>query len=166
MDYIITRLDPIDFKKCSNIWDMERQADLAKQFYQELLDEKRITYIFQVKEEYIGEISLVFDMGDTDYTIDKQRVYVSRLIVKPEYRRRGIGKTLVGFAVQAAKEMGYSELSIGVDLDNYAALKLYFEAGFTNILYVGEDSDGKYIKLLMKLVDSEKMLTVKRAMGD
>ena len=151
MDYIITKLNPIDFKKCNNIWDMERQANLAKQFYQELLDENRITYIFQVKEEYIGEVSLVFDMGDADYTIDKQRIYVSRLIVKHEYRRRGIGKTLVGFAIQKAKEMGYSELSIGVDLDNYAALKLYFETGFTNILYLDEDSDGKYIKLLKKL---------------
>lgn len=151
MDYQITKLNPIDYKKCGNIWDMERQANLAKQFYQELLDGNRITYIFQVSEEYIGEVSLVFDMDDTDYTIDNQRIYVSRLIVKREYRRRGIGKTLVGYAIHAAKEMGYSELSIGVDLDNYAALKLYFEVGFTNILYIGEDSGGKYIKLLMKL---------------
>lgn len=151
MDYVITKLDPFDFKKCSNIWDMERQVNLAKQFYQELLSGNRITYVFQVEEEYIGEVSLVFDMGDTDYTIGMQRIYLSRLIVKREYRRRGIGKTLVAFAIQAAKEMGYSELSIGVDLDNYAALKLYFETGFTNILYIGEDSDGKYTKLLMKL---------------
>ena len=151
MDYVITKLNPVDFKKCSDIWDQERQADLAKQFYQELLAGNRITYIFQIKGEYIGEISLVFDMGDTDYTIDKQRIYISRLIVKREYRRRGIGKMLVDFAVREAEKMGYSELSIGVDLDNYAALKLYFEAGFNSILYIGEDKNGQYAKLLMRM---------------
>lgn len=152
MDYIITKLDPADFEKCSNIWDMKKQSNLAKQFYQELISGNRITYILQINEEYIGEISLVFDMNDMDYTIDKKRIYLSRLIVKKEYRRKGIGKRLVEFAIQLAKDMGYSELSIGVDLDNYAALKLYFEAGFNTILYIGEDPGGQYAKLLMKIL--------------
>ena len=151
MNYIITKLEPIHFIKCSNIWDMQKQADLAKQFYRELLDGNRITYIFHAEEDFIGEISLVFDMGDLDYTVKNQRIYVSRLIVKPEYRRKRIGRTLVDFAVQEAIRMGYSELSVGVDLDNYAALKLYFEAGFTNILFVGEDKGGRYVKLLLKV---------------
>lgn len=96
-------------------------------------------------------MSLVFDMGDPDYTVKGQRIYVSRLIVKPEYRRRKIGRTLVDFAIREAAKMGYSELSIGVDLENYAALKLYFEAGFTKLLFVGEDEGGRYVKLLRKL---------------
>ena len=151
MDYVITKLNPVDFQKCSNIWNQERQAELANQFYQQLLAGNRITYIFQIKEDYIGEISLVFDTGDTDYTIDKQRIYVSHLLVKREYRRRGIGKTLVDFIVREAEKMGYSELSIGVDLDNYPALKLYFEAGFNRILYIGEDKNGYYVKLLKRI---------------
>ena len=150
IDYKIIKLDPKNFKKCSNIWDMKHHADLAEKFYGELLADNRVTYVFQVKDKYIGEISLVFDMNDSDYTIEKQRIYVSRLIVKREYRRKGIGRKLADFAVETAKKMGYSELSIGVDLDNYAALKLYFDAGFNNIIYIGEDSNGKYIKLLMK----------------
>ena len=153
IDYKIIKLDPKNFKKCSNIWDMKRHADLAEKFYGELLTGNRVTYVFQVKDKYIGEISLVFDMNDLDYTIKKQRIYVSRLLVKPEYRRKGIGRKLVEFAVESAKKMGYSEMSIGVDLDNYAALKLYFEAGFNHIIYVGEDENGKYTKLLKKLTD-------------
>ena len=151
MAYRIEKLEPIHFEKCSNIWNMEKQADLAKRFYQELHDGNRITYVFHAEEEYIGEISLVFDMGDPDYTVQGQRIYVSRLIVKPEYRRRKIGRTLVDFAIQEAVKMGCSELSIGVDLDNYAALKLYFEAGFSKLLFVGEDEGGRYVKLLKKL---------------
>lgn len=150
-DYTIIRLAPADFRKCGNIWNMDRQPELAARFYREMLQGNRVTYVFQIEREYVGEISLVFDMNDPDYTIRNRRAYVSRLIVKREYRRKGIGRALVAFAVEAAGNMGCSELSIGVDLDNYAALKLYVEAGFRHVLFIGEDAGGKYVKLLMKL---------------
>lgn len=152
--YTITRLDPADFRKCGNIWDMERQPSLAERFCRELLCGNRITYVYQIKGEYVGEISLVFDMEDPDYTIPGRRIYVSRLLVKRAYRRQGIGKRLTAFAVETAEAMGCSEQSIGVDLDNYAALRLYTEVGFRTILFLGEDAGGKYVKLLRKSLAS------------
>lgn len=35
--HTIARLDPADFPKCGNIWDMERQSGLAERFLGELL---------------------------------------------------------------------------------------------------------------------------------
>ena len=90
-------------------------------------------------------------MNVSDYTIPNQRIYVSRLIVKYEYRRQGIGSKLVDFITEKAKSQGYTEMSIGVDLDNYPALKLYMEAGFDRVIYIGEDEQGKYLKLLKKI---------------
>lgn len=55
------------------------------------------------------------------------------------------------YATDKAKEMGYSEMSIGVDLDNYSALKLYADSGFDKILFIGEDRQGKYVKLLKEI---------------
>lgn len=46
--------------------------------------------------------------------------------------------------------MGYLELSVGVDLDNLPALKLYVEEGFDRIHFVGEDAGGRNVKLLRK----------------
>jgi ribosomal protein S18 acetylase RimI-like enzyme len=151
MNFEIIELSPAEFDKCGNIWNMKQQEKLAKQFYSELISGNRITYVYKQDDEFIGEISLVFNMNDSDYTIDKQRIYVSRLIVKPEERRNGIGKKLVEYATDKAKEMGYSEMSIGVDLDNYPALKLYADSGFNKILFIGEDKQGKYVKLLKKV---------------
>lgn len=149
--HTIIRLDPADFHKCGNIWDMERRPDLAERFHRELLCGNRITYVCQAGGEYVGEISLVFDMEDPDYTIPGQRLYVSRLLVKRTHRRQGIGKALTAFAAGEAEAMGCRELSIGVDLDNYAALRLYTGAGFRTILFLGEDGGGKYLKLLKKI---------------
>lgn len=144
----IIKLDITDYQKCSNIWDMQRQSELADKFYNELLTGNRTTYIYTIDNEFVGEISLVKERNDSDYTIPNQRIYVSRLIVKYEYRRQGIGRKLIDFAIKKAKEQGYTELSIGVDLDNYPALKLYIACGFDKVIYIGEDEQGKYVKLL------------------
>ena len=140
-----------EYQKCSGIWDMEKHAELAARFLAELQSGSRLTWVFERDGVFQGEISLVLDKGDPDYTVPGRRVCVSRLIVKPEERRRGIGKALTEYAVARAAEMGYSEISIGVDIDNYPALRLYWEEGFREILFVGEDADGRYFKLLKRL---------------
>ncbi len=151
MNGSIRYLTPDEFPKCGNIWDMEKHSDLAARFYSELLAGERITCVFERDGAFLGEISLKRETNDPDYTIPGQRVYVSRLIVKPEERRKGIGKALVEYAVRQAESMGFSELSIGVDIDNYPALRLYADAGFREIVVVGEDEQGRYMKLLKRL---------------
>ena len=147
----IIELDINDFEKCGNIWDMQRQSDLAQQFYREMRDGNRTTYVYTIDGTFIGEISVVKDADDADYTIPEKRLYVSRLIVKEGYRRQGIGRKLVSFIMEEAKAQGYSELSIGVDLDNYPALKLYIDSGFDKVIFIGEDEYGKFVKLLKTL---------------
>ena len=144
----IELLQPGDYDKCNNIWNMKKQKALAEKFRNELLSGNRITYVCKDGDEFIGKISLVKDMNDLDYTIPEQRVYISHLIVKHEYRRQGIGKMLVDFITDKAEKLGYSEMSIGVDMDNYPALKLYTACGFNKVVYIGEDEQGKHIKLL------------------
>ena len=147
----IVQLDPCDFERCSAIWDIKSQSDLAEQFKQDLVDGNRITFVYLVDGNPVGEISIVFDANDADYTVLDRRLYVSHLIVNPDYRRQGIGRKLLRHVVKTASEMGYYELSVGVDLDNFAALRLYFEEGFNRILFVGKDADGPYMKLMLTL---------------
>ena len=151
MNEHIRRLTPDEFPKCGNIWDMERHADLAERFLSELQSGNRLTWVYEQDGHFLGEISLVLNKDDPDYTVPGRRIYVSRLIARKENRRQGVGKALVEYAVSRAAEMGYSELSIGVDMDNYPALRLYTAAGFREILFLGEDADGRYLKLLKRL---------------
>lgn len=151
MNITIATLKIEDYSRCSNIWDMNNQKALADKFYDEVISGNRTIYIYSIDDEYIAEIALVKEMDDSDYTIPDKRAYVSRLIVKPEFRQQGIGKQLVGFVKRIAKEQGFSELSIGVDLDNYPALKLYISSGFNHIICIDEDEQGKFVKLLCTL---------------
>ena len=151
MKHKIIELKPSDYEKCGNIRDMQRHSDLEAQLYHRLLTGNQTTFVYTVDSAFVGEISLVRETDDPDYTIPGRRIYVSRLIVKDTYRRQGIGRQLLGHAVEIAKQSGFCELSVGVDLDNYAAVRLYVQAGFDRILFAGEDAYGRYLKLLKTL---------------
>lgn len=62
-------------------------------------------------------------------------IFPGRLIVKAEYRNRGIGGIITSYLIDYAKRLGYEEIS----------------EGFTNVILEGEDEYGKYVKLLRKL---------------
>ena len=64
MNFDIIQLSPAEFEKCGNIWNMKQQEKLANQFYGELISGSRVTYVCTQDNEFIGEISLVFDTID------------------------------------------------------------------------------------------------------
>ena len=140
-----------DFPRCAELWDLKKQRTLAERFYSELQSGNRVTYVCEDEGALLGEISLVFKMEESDYTIADKRAYVSHLVVKKEHRRKGIGSALVAYIIEQAKQMGLRELTIGVDLDNYPALKLYTAAGFDRVLLIDEDRQGRYVKLMKTL---------------
>ncbi len=147
---IIEPLELNDYNKCSNIWNMKSQP-LAEKWREEIASGNRLVFVYKINGEFIGEGALVSDTGDPDYTIPNQRVYVSRMIVKKEYRNRGIGSEILKFLIDKAKNMGYSEMTIGVDKDNVNALHMYRKFGFTEVLFDGADEDGEYFKLMKRI---------------
>lgn len=146
----IERLNPDDYHKCANIWNMKSQP-LAEKWLDEIKSGNRLVFIYKINGEFIGEGALVFDTGDSDYTIPDKRIYVSRMIVKKEYRNRGIGSEILDFLIEKAKEMGFEEMTIGVDKDNVNALHLYKKYGFTEVLFDGADENGEYYKLMKRI---------------
>lgn len=147
---VIELLRPEDYHKCSNIWNMKAQP-LAEKWKEEIATGNRLVFIYKINGDFIGEGALVFDTGDPDYTIKDKRVYVSRMIVKKEYRNRGIGSEILEFLIRKATEMGFSEMTIGVDKDNINALYLYRKYGFTEVLFDGADENGEYYKLMKRI---------------
>ena len=149
---VVEPLNPEDYHKCTNIWNMKSQP-LADKWLDEIKSGNRLVFVYKINGEFIGEGALVFDTGDSDYTVPDRRVYVSRMIVKKEYRNRGIGSEILEFLITKARELSFSEMSIGVDKDNINALHLYNKYDFTEVLFDGSDENGEYLKLMKKLND-------------
>ena len=127
MSYNIEKLDINNYPKCNAIWDM--QADpLTEKFRKEIESGNREVYICKENGNFL-----------------------SRLIVKPNYRNKGIGGILIDFMIEKLKYNGYKEITVGVDKDNLAAIHLYRKKGFTKVLFDGCDEQGEYFKLLKTL---------------
>jgi len=145
----IIRLEPQNWHKCGNIWNISRPE--AQKWFDELVSGNRIVFIYTENGEYLGEASLMLEENDSDYTIPGRRIYFSRLIVKASESGRGIGSALIDCVLGVAKEIGYREISVGVDKVNIGALKLYRKNGFNTVIFEGEDEAGEYYKLLKTL---------------
>lgn len=149
-NYTIEKLKLEDYEKCNNIWNMSK-CEFTEKFRSEIENKNRVVYIYKTDGEFIGEIAYVLEMNDKDYTIPKERIYISRLIVKSDYRNQGIGGVLIDYILNEVKQMGYAEASIGVDKDNSAALHLYKKKGFTKVIFDGKDEYGEFYKLIKVL---------------
>ena len=145
--YELVQITIDEFSKCNNMWEMKK-CPFTEKFKKQIIDGDRFVYIYRMNNEFIGEGDLVINVDDSDYFIPNQRIYVSRMIVKKEYRNQGIGGIILDYLIEQAKSMGYKEMALGVDIDNYSAIHLYKEKGFTTLLKESEDEYGRFYKLL------------------
>ena len=143
----IEKIGAGDFHKCANIWDMEK-FPFTDEFHQQIKSGNRISFVYKIDGEFIGQGDLVLDKEG--YTIPNKRIYLSRLIVKKEYRNQGIGSAITDYLISQARDWGYSEISLGVDCDNENAIHLYNKMGF-EIYARDKDEYGDFYKMIKKL---------------
>lgn len=150
LDYEIVQIGIDEFYRCNHIWDMKK-CPFTDKFKKQITDGDRFVFVYKINDEFIGEGDLVINMDDPDYFIPNQRIYVSRMIVKREYRNQGIGGIILDYLTEQAKSMGYAEMALGVDMDNDSAIHLYKQKGFTTVIKEDEDEYGRFYKLLKEM---------------
>jgi len=101
--YEIIKLKPEDYEKCNNLWNMRKNPQSTKKWFNELVEGNRIVFVYTENGEFLGEGALVLRNDDPDYTIPNKRAYISRMIVKKEHRNRGIGSIILDYLVDYAK---------------------------------------------------------------
>ena len=67
------------------------------------------------------------------------------LFVMPEFRSQGIGSMLLDAAITAVREAGYTQLGLGVAVDNPGAIRLYELKGFRDCGLGEYTSGGSYL---------------------
>lgn len=146
MNYIIEQLNITNYDKSNNVWNME-SFPFTKQFKKQIAFGNREPYLMKYNNEYISSCDLVYNYGE--YT-DINKVYLSRLIVKKEYRNKGIGQELLKYMIALCKEKGYQQITVGVDVDNKKALHIYKKHGFKTY-ETATDEYGEYYKMIKQL---------------
>ena len=94
-----------------------------------ILEQPKSGGIFCVREgrRVLGMVNVLFTIS----TAEGNRVaWLEDLVVHPEYRGKGIGRSLLLHAIRAAKGAGCSRITLLTDDSNARAMRLYQSEGF------------------------------------
>lgn len=147
LDYTIEKLKLEEYDNSNDVWDMKK-CPFTEQFKEQIACGNRESYLMKYNDKYIASCDLVYDYGE--YTEASIKVYLSRLIVKKEYRNKGIGQELLKFMIDLCKEKGYKQITVGVDTNNKNALHVYQKYGFS-VYETATDEYGEYYKMICRL---------------
>jgi ribosomal protein S18 acetylase RimI-like enzyme len=105
----------------------------------------------------IGMTGLYLDQKNRN---DKSNIWLGWFGVHPDYRRRGIGSSLLQFSINEAKSSGFKTMKIytSTDENELAAHKLYNDHGFKKIEQSKNTGIIYYLKNLDELVKSQNMM--------
>ena len=145
--YEIVKLGIVDHPACMALFG--GRCPFAENCLAQRQTGNREAYLLRVNGEIVSECHLVYDTPEYG-TVPGRRLYFSRMITKKEYRRQGYGEKMARFILALAKEKGYSEIALGVNCDNDAALALYKKLGFS-VYEKAEDDYGEYYRMEITL---------------
>ncbi len=107
----------------------EESLAVEKQLQIELSEagDNRHIYVCYDNDVCVAMIQLILKNADNDpeYANGKDIAHVHNLQVRKDRQNEGIGKLMMDYIEDKAKEMGKRVLTLGVDSDNERAIKLY-----------------------------------------
>lgn len=111
-------------------------------------------YLFNNNSRYYSAKYVRRVVGFIAVWDEKDVLHIVNIAVHPNYRRMGIGKKLIKFAIQLAKREGKREVYLEVRVSNVAAQMLYKKTGFEVFkkrpYYYDDGEDGLVMK---KVID-------------
>ncbi len=98
-----------------------------------LKSEFETCFISKVQEEYIGFIYLAIRTDYVEGATASPVTYIEGIYVKPEFRKKGIGKKLVEHGAKWGKQKGCKEYASDTELNNPISEQFHKSVGFKEV---------------------------------
>lgn len=104
-------------------------------YFLDKLRDKTVEFWTIDQGELIGELYIFWDSEDKDEADGLKRAYLCALRVHEDHRGQGMSSKLMNRVIESIYERGFSEITIGIDNDNYDKLKMIYKKwGFTKLI--------------------------------
>lgn len=121
----ISLMNNTDFEAISPILSSEFDDFWSTNTLKEELKNANSTYIVaKMNQEIIGFAGIWKSVDD---------VHITDIVVKKNYRQKGIGSSLLQELISLTKKLNYKELTLEVNAKNDPAKKLYLKYGFKEL---------------------------------
>lgn len=113
----------------------QRYSELQKncyQYFNHAIDENTCDVILAEEDGKCVGTGMIFYYFSvpSSFNIEGKNAYITSLYVKPEYREKGIGSTILDMLIQKAKSRGYEIVMLNA---SDMGRKLYEKVGFKDI---------------------------------
>lgn len=132
--------------------------DVFIDYYTSLIGEKQANYMADlflsprsieklINDGAIFKLAIENDkiVGFTEYKLEDNRVFLSKLYVRKDKRHLGIGKIMVNDCIAYAKQNGINKIYLTVNKGNTPSINIYEHLGFKKIDDVISDIGNNYI---------------------
>lgn len=82
----------------------------------------------------VGELRVMYESDDENFAIRDRRAYMFAFRIREGFQNKGYGTYLLKTVLDALKEKGYCEFTVGVEDDNLRAIHMYQTLGFNEFL--------------------------------
>lgn len=111
--------------------DVRTAPATAKFFYNSIRSGAAVFWALSCAGQLVGELYVFYRLEDGDFADGRETAYLCAFRVQPAFRGRGLGMKLLCQTLEQLQRQGYKSATIGADVTNDAALRLYRRLGFT-----------------------------------
>lgn len=91
-------------------------------------------FVLYDKDVLVGELRVMYESDDQNFAIRGRRAYMFAFRIREGFQNKGYGTYLLKSVLDALKEKGYCEFTVGVEDDNFRAIHMYQALGFNEFL--------------------------------
>jgi GNAT superfamily N-acetyltransferase len=133
----LASVNSVEIKILTNELHKDLELIYGKGMIEEFIDENEQMLIFYAAYD---ESENAVACGALKH-FDDQTAEIKRMYVKPEYRGRGLSKTILSELEDKAKELNYNRLLLETGLKQPEAMSLYNKFGYKTIKCYGKHVD-------------------------
>ena len=113
------------------------QNEVFHSVTRQAIEEEDVIYE-KIQSYYIPEGCIFISLDDEDIgygqlVMKEKKMYLVNFGIIPKYRGKGYGKMLIRKILSVGVSMGYEEIYLRCDADNYQAINLYEKEGFRSL---------------------------------